>query len=97
MLTSTTDVESLLLALPSDSENAALISPPGLYRAGNLKLAPGSHLVGTRGATRLVLTQGPSLIWGSAADHVFQDSLSTVTVGGCRSSAVSCSWNAVKR
>ena len=33
VLTSATDVESLLLALPADSENAALISPPGLHRA----------------------------------------------------------------
>ena len=33
VLTSAADVESLLLALPADSENAALISPPGLYRA----------------------------------------------------------------
>ena len=33
VLTGATDGESLLLALPADSENAALISPPGLYRA----------------------------------------------------------------
>ena len=33
VLTGATDAESLLLALPADSENAALISPPGLYRA----------------------------------------------------------------
>jgi hypothetical protein len=33
VLTGATDAESLFLALPADSENAALISPPGLYRA----------------------------------------------------------------
>src|SRR4030095_15746338 len=35
---------------------------PGSYRVGNLKLPPGAHLVGARGATRLVLTEGPSLV-----------------------------------
>jgi uncharacterized secreted repeat protein (TIGR03808 family) len=43
---------------------------PGVYRVGNLKLSTGVHLVGARGATRLVHTQGPSLVWGIAADHV---------------------------
>ena len=33
VLTSSSHDESVLLALPADSENAALISPPGLYRA----------------------------------------------------------------
>ena len=33
VLTSSAHGESLLLALPAPSENAALISPPGLYRA----------------------------------------------------------------
>lgn len=33
VLTNATDLECLLLALPADSENAALISPPGLHRA----------------------------------------------------------------
>jgi uncharacterized secreted repeat protein (TIGR03808 family) len=47
-----------------------LAVPPGVYRAGNLKLSAGAHLVGIRGATRLVHTQGPSLVWGFGADHV---------------------------
>jgi uncharacterized secreted repeat protein (TIGR03808 family) len=47
-----------------------LALPPGVYRAGNLKLSTGAHLVGIRGASKLVHTQGPSLIWGMAADHV---------------------------
>jgi uncharacterized secreted repeat protein (TIGR03808 family) len=58
---------------------APLAVPPGVYRAGNLKLAPGTHLVGTRGATKLVLTQGPSLLSGMAADHV---TLSGLTLDG---------------
>ena len=33
VLTSATHGDSLLLALPADSESAALIAPPGLYRA----------------------------------------------------------------
>ncbi len=47
-----------------------LALPPGVYRVGNLKLSTGAHLVGIRGASKLVHTQGPSLIWGMAADHV---------------------------
>jgi uncharacterized secreted repeat protein (TIGR03808 family) len=47
-----------------------LAIPPGNYRVGGLKLAPGTQLLGVRGATRLVLTEGPSLISGAGADHV---------------------------
>jgi uncharacterized secreted repeat protein (TIGR03808 family) len=47
-----------------------LALPPGIYRAGDLKLPSGAHLVGTRGATSLLLTQGPSLVSAAAADHV---------------------------
>jgi len=43
---------------------------PGVYRAGNLQLPAGAHLIGARGATRLVLTEGPSLIAAAGADHV---------------------------
>src|SRR5712692_8812270 len=42
----------------------------GLYRAGNLKLPSGAQLVGSRGATRLVLSGGPSLVSAVGADHV---------------------------
>jgi len=49
---------------------APLAVPPGTYRVGNIKLSPGSQLVGTRGATILALTQGASLLSGVAADHV---------------------------
>src|SRR6516164_458854 len=47
-----------------------LVFPPGVYRAGDLKLPPGTRLIGIRGASRLVLTQGPSLLSAEQADHV---------------------------
>jgi uncharacterized secreted repeat protein (TIGR03808 family) len=56
--------------------------PPGFYRVADLKLPFGSHLVGTRGATRLVLTHGPSLISATAADHVTISGLSLEGGGG---------------
>ena len=43
---------------------------PGVYRAGDLKLAAGTQLVGVRGATRLVLTRGPSLLTAEGGDSV---------------------------
>ena len=43
-----------------------LALPPGVYRAGGLRLPSGAALIGVRGATRLVFGGGPSLI---AADH----------------------------
>lgn len=43
---------------------------PGVYRAGNLNLPAGAHLIGVRGATRIVLIDGSSLLSGSNADHV---------------------------
>ncbi len=49
---------------------APLALAPGVYRAGNIKLAAGTQLVGTRGATRLVLTDGPSLLAANGADSV---------------------------
>jgi len=47
-----------------------LVLPPGIYRAGNLKLPAGTRLIGLRGATRLVMTEGPSLVSTNDADHV---------------------------
>jgi uncharacterized secreted repeat protein (TIGR03808 family) len=49
---------------------APLALAPGVYRAGNIKLPPGAQLVGTRGATRIVLTDGPSLLAADGADNV---------------------------
>jgi uncharacterized secreted repeat protein (TIGR03808 family) len=49
---------------------APLAIAPGVYRVGNLKLNAGAQLVGVRGATKLVFTEGPSLIAADGADHV---------------------------
>ena len=43
---------------------------PGVYRAANLKLQTGTQLIGVRGATRLLLTDGPSLMAASFADRI---------------------------
>jgi uncharacterized secreted repeat protein (TIGR03808 family) len=56
-----------------------LVLAPGVYRAGELKLAAGSQIVGVRGATRLALTQGPSLL---SADHADTITLSGLTLDG---------------
>ena len=47
-----------------------LALPPGVYRAGNLKLQNGTQLIGIRGATRLVLTEGASLMSANGADRI---------------------------
>jgi len=52
---------------------------PGVYRAGDLRLPAGAHLVGVRGATRLVLTGGPSLV---SANHVDDLTLTGLTLDG---------------
>jgi uncharacterized secreted repeat protein (TIGR03808 family) len=49
---------------------APLILAPGVYRAGDLKLPDGAQLFGVRGATRIVLTRGPSLLSGETGDHI---------------------------
>jgi uncharacterized secreted repeat protein (TIGR03808 family) len=47
-----------------------LALPPGTYRAGDIRLPAGAQLVGVRGATRLLLAGGPSLLAAGGADHV---------------------------
>ena len=47
-----------------------LMMAPGVYRAGDLKLPAGTHLAGMRGASRLILTRGPSLLSAEHADSV---------------------------
>src|SRR5262249_52291580 len=47
-----------------------LVLGPGVYRAGDLKLPSGGQIVGVRGATRLQLTQGPSLVSATRADSI---------------------------
>ncbi len=58
---------------------APLWLAPGVYRAGGLKLAAGSQLIGVRGATTLTLTQGASLV---SADHGDTITLSGLTLDG---------------
>ncbi len=47
-----------------------LVLGPGVYRAGDLRLPSGGQIVGVRGSTRLVLTQGPSLVSATRADGI---------------------------
>ena len=60
-----------------------LLLAPGVYRAGDLKLAAGSRILGVRGATRLIYTHGPSLLSGERADSVALTGL-TLDGGGRR-------------
>ena len=52
---------------------------PGVYRAGELNLPAGAQLIGVRGATRLVLSRGHSLVSASRADAL---TLSGLTLDG---------------
>jgi uncharacterized secreted repeat protein (TIGR03808 family) len=61
---------------------APLAIPPGVYRVGNLQLPAGANIIGARGASRLVLTDGPSLVSAMGADHLTLSSL--VLDGGRR-------------
>jgi uncharacterized secreted repeat protein (TIGR03808 family) len=54
---------------------------PGVYRVGNLKLGAGAQLVGIRGATKLLFTEGPVLLAAEGADHV---TLTGLVVDGLR-------------
>jgi uncharacterized secreted repeat protein (TIGR03808 family) len=63
------------------STHAPLWLAPGVYHAGDLKLRAGSRLIGVRGETRLVLTQGPSLI---SAQGVNAATLTDLTFDGGR-------------
>ena len=58
---------------------APLLLAPGVYRAGGLTLPAGASLLGVRGATRLILTHGPSLLSSEHADTV---SLTGLTLDG---------------
>jgi uncharacterized secreted repeat protein (TIGR03808 family) len=56
-----------------------LMLAPGVYRAGGLTLPAGAQLAGIRGATRLILTHGPSLL---SAEHAKTVSLTGLTLDG---------------
>ncbi len=58
---------------------APLVLAPGVYRAGDLNLPAGAQLFGVRGATRLILTRGPSLLSAEGGDSV---TLSGLTLEG---------------
>ena len=58
---------------------APLWLAPGVYRAGDLKLGAGAQLIGVRGATRLVLTRGPSLLSAQGGEAI---TLSGLTLEG---------------
>ena len=47
-----------------------LFFPPGIYRAGDLMLPSGSHLIGVAGATRLQLGYGASLLATSRTEQI---------------------------
>lgn len=49
---------------------------PGTYRVGGLKLRAGTQLFGVRGATRLMLTEGTSLVEAAGADSITLSGLS---------------------
>jgi uncharacterized secreted repeat protein (TIGR03808 family) len=49
---------------------AVLRLPPGFYRAGGLQLPAYSAISGVAGATRIVMTGGPSMISATGSDHV---------------------------
>jgi uncharacterized secreted repeat protein (TIGR03808 family) len=53
-----------------------LMLAPGIYRAGGLTLPVGTNLAGIRGATKLILTRGPSLLFAEHADTVSLSGLS---------------------
>lgn len=59
-----------------DAINAAagsripLFFPPGIYRAGDIMLPTGAHLVGVPGASRLTLGFGASLLASSRAEQI---------------------------
>ena len=55
---------------------APLMIAPGIYRAGDLKLSSGVQIIGVRGATEIVLTEGTSLLSASGADHITLSGLS---------------------
>ena len=54
---------------------------PGVYRVGGLNLPSGAQLIGVRGATKLVLSEGAALLSAEGVDHV---TLSGLVLDGLR-------------
>ena len=68
-------------------------SRPAVYRVGNIRLPAGAQIVGVRGATKLLLTDGPSLVMADDADHVSLSGLSFDGGGApCPTDAGSFIW-----
>jgi uncharacterized secreted repeat protein (TIGR03808 family) len=44
--------------------------PPGFYRAGSLQLPPYAAIAGMPGATRIVMSGGPSMMSATGSDHI---------------------------
>jgi uncharacterized secreted repeat protein (TIGR03808 family) len=49
---------------------AVLRLPPGFYRAGSLQLPPFAAIAGVVGATRIVMSGGPSMMSATGSDHL---------------------------
>ena len=49
---------------------AVLRLPPGFYRAGALQLPPYAAISGVAGATRIVMSGGPSIMSASGSEHI---------------------------
>ncbi len=49
---------------------AVLHVTPGFYRAGSLRLPPFAAIAGVPGATRIVMSGGPSMMTATGSDHV---------------------------
>jgi uncharacterized secreted repeat protein (TIGR03808 family) len=60
---------------------APLAIAPGTYRVGNVRLSSGTQLVGVRGATRLMLSEGDPMLVGEGIETV---TLSGLVLDGLR-------------
>jgi uncharacterized secreted repeat protein (TIGR03808 family) len=70
----------LLRALEQASRTRApLMLAPGAYRVGDIKLPDGAQLFGVRGATRLLMTRGPSLLSAEGGNNI---TISGLTLDG---------------
>ena len=49
---------------------AVLHITPGFYRAGALRLPPYARIAGVPGATRIVMSAGPSILAATGSDHI---------------------------
>jgi uncharacterized secreted repeat protein (TIGR03808 family) len=52
------------------ASGAVLRLPPGIYRAGSLQLPSHAIIAGVAGATRIVMSGGPSLMSATGAEHI---------------------------